>query len=965
MAKKQLVVPPNDGDTEENLSLEEKLRRERQRLHATGVTSFFWSSRGSTSIRIMGNVYVQDGIDSSTLRVVYDKTAPGNGGVGAVDPQMSPDGRLVAFVKDGEIFVASVEPPPDPHGRGNIFATAAATTAASPVAAGIERNASPLSSTAGAAAAAAVLLPPPVQLTFGGCSKGVTHGLADFVAQEEMDRYRGFWWSLDSASIAFTEVDERHIPSFRIMHQGKDTVGDGAQEDHHYPFSGKANPKVRLAVVKVDADGIEAGRATTSAETFKPVWMDIGGAAPAEGATANGGIGEDSVLPQGQAAKAMPQTSGAGKGAVEAEAGRRGGAGAGLNGDHRNRASGGGVGGGGEGGAAKGVGEGAGVAGAEGEDGAEENEIYLARVNWLQDGSLCAQVQNRAQSELRLLRLDPRTGTPTTLVVEKSRIWINLHHLLRSLPAPAAQKAMEKAGGAMDVAPGDGPLLFIWASERSGFMHLYLYQYVPGAEHAVQVRQITQGEWVVESVVGVDQAQDVVYVMGTYDSPCERHLYALPLTNPVGGRKGTTKPVRLTQTSCMHNVIMDHRLRRFVDVFSSLDQPARMVLYAISPNPYDPPVALQELHSAMDERVVALRPKLAPPEVISFRTRDGEADLFAAVYRPDVHAHGPGPYPCIVAVYGGPHVQWVSRSWGSTVDMRAQRLRDLGFLVLKCDNRGSFRRGLAFEAWVKWRMGTVEITDQEDCVQWAVKQGLADPARVGVYGWSYGGYATAMCLCKAPNTFRVGVSGAPVTAWDGYDTHYTERYMGSPTENAKGYKESSVLTHACKLQGKLMLVHGLIDENVHFRHTARLINALIAARKPYDLLIFPDERHSPRKLQDRVYMEQRISDYFVQHLVKDPPPQVGAACVRAGGGADDLRRSRVSVHEPRNRRARAICDFHKAERSTTVGVGLISVLCVGSLPPPWEAGWNRLVRVGGRTAAGLSRKPARRARLTT
>ena len=192
-------------------------------------------------------------------------------------------------------------------------------------------------------------------------------------------------------------------------------------------------------MVKVDADGIEAGRATTSAETFKPVWMDIGGAAPAEGATANGGIGEDSVLPQGQAAKAMPQTSGAGKGTVEAEAGRRGGAGAGLNGDHRNSASGGGVGGGGEGGAAKGVGEGAGVAGAEGEDGAEENEIYLARVNWLQDGSLCAQVQNRAQSELRLLRLDPRTGTPTTLVVEKSRIWINLHHLLRSLPAPAAQ----------------------------------------------------------------------------------------------------------------------------------------------------------------------------------------------------------------------------------------------------------------------------------------------------------------------------------------------------------------------------------------------------------------------------------------------------------------------------------------------------------------------------------------------
>ncbi|CBJ31782.1 putative dipeptidyl peptidase IV [Ectocarpus siliculosus] len=819
MAKKQLGMPPHDGDTEENLSLKEKLKRERQRLHATGVTSFFWSSRGSANIRIMvplqGNVYVQDGIDSSTLRIVYDKAAPGNGGVGAVDPQMSPDGRLVAFVKDGEIFVASVDPP--------AFSSTSPGACSSPAA-------TPEAGTA---------LPPPVQLTFGGRSRGVTHGLADFVAQEEMDRYRGFWWSLDSSSIAFTEVDERHIPSFRIMHQGKDTVGEGAQEDHHYPFAGKDNPKVRLAVVEVDAAAIQSGQANTSEENFRPTWMDIGG-------TANGGGTPSSGQPTEGQTSSEPASS------------------------NDN----GGV------GAAR---EGAGM----------EGEIYLARVNWLQDGSLCAQVQNRAQTELRLLRLDPRSGAPTTLVVEKSKIWVNLHHLLRSLPAPALQQQPRQEGGSsgvagasdMDVsspsssssspAAPDGSFSFIWASERSGFMHLYLYQYVPGADKAVEIRQITSGEWVVEFVVGVDQANDVVYVMGTYDSPCERHLYAVPLNNPKGGPGGSAKPVRLTEAPCMHNVIMDHRLRRFVDVYSSPEQPAKMVLYALSTtgNPYDPPIPLQELHSALDDRVLALRHKLPPPEVISFETRDREANLFAAVYRPDVNVHGPGPYPTIVAVYGGPHVQWVSRSWGCTVDMRAQRLRDLGFLVLKCDNRGSFRRGLAFEAWVKWRMGGVEITDQEDCVHWAVKKGLADPARVGIYGWSYGGYATAMCLCKAPNTFRVGVSGAPVTAWDGYDTHYTERYMGTPMENPKGYTESSVLTHASKLEGKLMLVHGLMDENVHFRHTARLINALIAARKPYDLLIFPDERHSPRKLQDRVYMEQRISDYFVQHLVKDPPPQ--------------------------------------------------------------------------------------------
>ncbi|CAM9194892.1 unnamed protein product [Discosporangium mesarthrocarpum] len=801
LAKRQLVISPNDGDTEDNLSLEEKLRRERQRLHSLGVTSYFWSSRGSANAIIMvplqGNIYVQDGIDTSTLRVVYDKDSPGNGGSGALDPQLSPDGKLVAFVKDREIFPpvdSSVPPSSDPCYLCSICLNSV----------GCHNQGTP---------------PLPVQVTFGAQSMNVTHGLADFVAQEEMERYRGFWWSLNSKSIAFTEVDERHIPAFRIVHQGKDAVGDLAQEDHRYPFAGKENPKVRLAVIEVDGQGILNGIAKSSASTFNPVWMDIdsgmgvNGGGPGQGA----GVGGDGKVGVGVG---MEVNSGRDKGGISPKA-----------------------------------------------------EIYLARVTWLQDGSLCAQVQNRAQTELHVLKLDSRTGQSITLLVERSAVWINLHHLLRCLPTPVAlQRQRQTSGelsGGMDMVLPEGSFSFLWASERTGFMHLYLYLYVAGADSAVEIRQITSGEWVVESLVGVDQAKDVVYVMGTYDSPCERHLYVVPLTD---SSRGTT-PVRLTQMPCMHNVIMDHRLRRFVDVYSTLEQPAKMVLYSLSENPFNPPAPLQELHFAMDERVVSLRSKLQPPEVISFRTRDMAEELFSAVYRPDVQVHGPGPYPTIVAVYGGPHAQWVSRSWATTVDMRAQRLRDLGFLVLKCDNRGSYRRGLAFEGWLKRCMGGVEISDQEDCVQWAVNQGLADPLRVGLYGWSYGGYVTALCLCKAPNTFKVGVSGAPVTSWDGYDTHYTERYMGTPQDNADGYRESSVLTHASKLQGKLMLVHGLIDENVHFRHTARLINALIAARKPYDLLIFPDERHCPRKLQDRVYMEQQISDYFVQHLMREAPPQ--------------------------------------------------------------------------------------------
>jgi dipeptidyl-peptidase-4 len=198
--------------------------------------------------------------------------------------------------------------------------------------------------------------------------------------------------------------------------------------------------------------------------------------------------------------------------------------------------------------------------------------------------------------------------------------------------------------------------------------------------------------------------------------------------------------------------------------------------------------------------------------------------------------------------------------------MRAQYLRSLGFLVVRIDNRGSARRGLAFEGALKHDVGNVETQDQVDGVQWLVAQGLTDPARVGIYGWSYGGYMSAMCLARAPETFKVAVAGAPVTHWDGYDTCYTERYMGTPQSNPEGYVVSSVMAHVDAIQGKLLLVHGLIDENVHFRHTARLINALIRARKPYDLLLFPDERHSPRRLEDRVYMEERIRDCFLKNL---------------------------------------------------------------------------------------------------
>ena len=163
-------------------------------------------------------------------------------------------------------------------------------------------------------------------------------------------------------------------------------------------------------------------------------------------------------------------------------------------------------------------------------------------------------------------------------------------------------------------------------------------------------------------------------------------------------------------------------------------------------------------------------------------------------------------------------------------------------------------------------MGSIEVDDQVALVNALVIAGLADETKIGCYGWSYGGYMALMLLAKAPSLFSVGVSGAPVTNWDGYDTAYSERYMGHPETNAEAYKESSVMTHARKISGKVMLVHGVVDENVHVRHTFRLINKLIEVNVPHELLLFPNERHAPRDVEGKAYMERRIKHFLLRTL---------------------------------------------------------------------------------------------------
>ena len=205
-------------------------------------------------------------------------------------------------------------------------------------------------------------------------------------------------------------------------------------------------------------------------------------------------------------------------------------------------------------------------------------------------------------------------------------------------------------------------------------------------------------------------------------------------------------------------------------------------------------------------------------------------------------------------------------AWPDALGSAANYLARHGYVVFRLDNRGTPRRGRTFETALDRRLGSVEVEDQIAGARHLAALPYVDGGRIGIYGWSYGGYMAARCLLMAPDLFKAAVAGAPVADWDGYDTHYTERYMGRPQENAAGYRDSSLLPLAQGLKGKLLIVHGMVDENVHFRHTARLLNALNSAQRRCDLLVFPDERHLPRGEEDRRYLETRIVEYFDRAL---------------------------------------------------------------------------------------------------
>ncbi|MEO6811161.1 MAG: prolyl oligopeptidase family serine peptidase, partial [Isosphaeraceae bacterium] len=451
---------------------------------------------------------------------------------------------------------------------------------------------------------------------------------------------------------------------------------------------------------------------------------------------------------------------------------------------------------------------------------APEEDFYLARVVWEDVEHLLIQILSRDQKTLRLFRVNVDTGERTQLIEETSEKWVNLHHDLRAL----------KSTGEI-----------LWSSERTGLRQLELRNHDGSLK-----RVVTRGKTPVDAVAALDPDRREVWYSAPGRTPLETQLWRASLDDGSGRR--------VSKEAGTHRVVVAHDGEHYVDTFSNRDTPPVTTLRDRSGQ-----VVATLDDAADDPRLAEVR--LVAPQLTEFKTKDG-VTLFGAYYAPRSRPLGEKA-PLIVMVYGGPHVQTVTDSWGLTADLNAQFLADRGFAVWKCDNRGSARRGLEFEIPLFHHMGEIEVQDQIEGVRFAAASWPEiDLARVGVTGGSYGGYMTLRCLTLAPDVFKSGVAIAPVTDWDGYDTCYTERYMGTPKTNPEGYRASSVLNRAADLTGPLLVIHGMLDENVHFRHTARLTTSLIAAGRPFTLLPLPDERHTSRRVPERTYVAERIAQFF-------------------------------------------------------------------------------------------------------
>ncbi len=430
-------------------------------------------------------------------------------------------------------------------------------------------------------------------------------------------------------------------------------------------------------------------------------------------------------------------------------------------------------------------------------------DIYLARVDWTPDGkTLLVQRQSRDQKTLDMLRVDPETGKASVLFTEKAgaKSWLNLSDDYKPMK--------------------DGSL--IWRSERDGFGHLY--RWTPGGKWT----QLTKGPWVVTGLIGVDEAKGRLYFTGLKDDVLEQHLYSVDIARP-------NVVSRLTELGWTNGASMDKAASRFIVTRSNPTQPAQV---------YMADVTGKRIAWINENAVVAghpYQPFLASHQPTKFGTikaKDGTTLYWEMITPPLVAGK---KYPVFFEHYGGPGTgQQVTRGWQGALP---QFLVDQGWVYFKIDNRGSYNRGKAFEDQIYHAMGTVEVEDQLAGANYLKSLPFVDGGKIATYGWSYGGYMSLKMLEKTPGVYAAAVSGAPVTDWQLYDTHYTERYLGDPAKDPKSYASSAAVEDAVNIKDPLLLIHGMADDNVFLDNSTKVAAKMQGSATPFEMMFYPGYTH--------------------------------------------------------------------------------------------------------------------------
>ncbi|WP_338646408.1 S9 family peptidase [Flavobacterium sp. KS-LB2] len=453
------------------------------------------------------------------------------------------------------------------------------------------------------------------------------------------------------------------------------------------------------------------------------------------------------------------------------------------------------------------------------------NDFYIARMKWTNDANiLSAQVLNRHQNNLDLLFIDGNSGVAKVILNEKDKAYVDVTDNLTFLKDNS----------------------FIWTSEKDGFNHIYLYD-----KNGKLKNQLTKGNWEVTNYYGLDQKTNTVFYQSVENGSINRDVYRI-------GLDGKNK-LRLSQNTGTNAATFSPNFQYYINTFSSASQPTT---YTLNEAKAGKQVQVIENNASLATKLKSYN--LPAKEFFVLKTDKGN-ELNAWMIKPK-DFDSAKKYPVFMYQYSGPGSQQVNNEWNSTDDYWFMMLSQQGYIVVCVDGRGTGFKGAAFKKVTQLQLGKYEVEDQIDAAKVIGNYAFVDKSRIGIFGWSYGGFMASNCIMKGNDVFKMAIAVAPVTNWRFYDSVYTERYMTTPQENASGYDDNSPINHVDKLKGKFLLIHGSGDDNVHVQNSMQMMEALIQANKQFDSQIYPDNNHGIYGGKTRVQLYTKMTNFIKENL---------------------------------------------------------------------------------------------------